>query len=341
MSTLKVTLRPYCLPLRVPVRTAHGWWRERTGVWLRVEDETGRVGWGEAAPVPGFDGPDLAVVTARLQRLEGWISHPDLDEAAREPGPAGFAVASARADLAGNAEADEATRALVLSVAALLPAGREALTRVDALLEAGFRTFKWKVGVGPGAEERPLLDDLLARLPDTARVRLDANGAWDRREAERWLGLAAERPIEFVEQPIAPTARGADDVLRGLAEDFPTPIALDESLSGPDDLAKWSEVRWPGVWVVKPALLGDPAAVRATLLAAGADVVFSTALETAVGLKAALRAAWSWPGPRRALGFGVGRLFEAAACNGPVTLPWWRWSEVEALNPEAAWNALS
>ena len=80
----------------------------------------------------------------------------------------------------------------------------------------------------------------------TARLRLDANGAWERRQAERWMERCAERPVEHVEQPCLPgpgagetEKRRTDDLLLGLANDFPTPIALDESLAGDADLARW------------------------------------------------------------------------------------------------------
>jgi O-succinylbenzoate synthase len=277
-----------------------------------------------------------------LGRWAGRQKETDLIEAARDGGTVGFALASALADLSANPTTPTPdSGADTRLVAALLPAGREAFTRLEPLLEAGFRVFKWKVGVGSGADERAMLDDLLGCLPETARLRLDANGAWDRREAERWLSVTADRPIEHLEQPIAADARGADDVLSGLAADYPTPIALDESLVGPADLAKWIERRWSGVWVLKPALLGDAAPILTSLGALGAEVVFSSALETVVGMRAALRVAWTWKGNRRALGFGVGPLFDLAVCNGPTLAPWWRWADVAALNPEAAWNALS
>ena len=228
-----------------------------------------------------------------------------------------------------------------LPVAALLPAGREALAAAAARAELGFRVFKWKVGVGDNDQELGLLDDLLARLPGGARLRLDANGAWDRRRAERWLERCAERPIEFVEQPVASTGRGADDLLLGLAGDFPTPLALDESLVHDGDVERWLAAGWPGLFVVKPALLGDPAAVCAQLAQAKAKVVFSSALETAVGAQAALRLAFAWPGERRALGFGVYPLFADARYDGPPAAPFVRVGDVTQINPEVVWNALS
>ena len=228
-----------------------------------------------------------------------------------------------------------------LPVAALLPAGREALAAVSSKVELGFRAFKWKVGVGDNDEELGLLDDLLARMPGGARLRLDANGAWDRRRAERWLERCAERPVEFVEQPIAPTMRGADDLLLGLASDHPTPLALDESLVRDGDVERWLASGWPGLFVVKPALLADPAAICARLARAQAGVVFSSALETAVGAQSALRLAFAWPGERRALGFGVYPLFTDARFDGPPVAPFVSVEDVAQLNPEDVWNALN
>lgn len=236
-----------------------------------------------------------------------------------------------------------------LPVAALLPAGRAVLTAIAPKAELGFRTFKWKVGVGDLADELSLLDDVVAALPSGAKLRLDANGAWDARQASRWLERAAERPIEFIEQPcFADVSEGAarqqrvEDTLRGLAEDFPTPLALDESLVGANDIERWLAADWRGVFVIKPALLGDPAPVLERLAAAKADVVFSSALETAVGARAALQAAFSWRVEKpRALGFGVYPLFNDNTFDGPFLSPFFRVEDVARLNSEAVWNALT
>jgi len=131
-------------------------------------------------------------------------------------------------------------------VAALLPAGRLALAQVASKAEAGFRVFKWKVGVGDPADELVLLDDVCAALPNGGRLRIDANGAWDRRQAERWLERCADRPVEFVEQPAfaepaagTPSRQKCDDLLLGLAGYFPTPIALDESVATDGEVERW------------------------------------------------------------------------------------------------------
>ncbi len=310
-------------------------------------------GWGEAAPIPWFGSETTEEACAALEGLEGRAA--DLEDAlARTPAGcraarAGLAAALGTTHAAPEPGANgEASAVRFLSVAALLPSGRAALETVDARLELGFRTFKWKVGVLPAADEQVLLDDLLARLPTGARLRLDANGAWDRRTAERWLAIAAERPVEYVEQPIAPDARGAEDVLRGLAADFPVKIALDESINGADDVERWLASDWRGVWVIKPALLGEPGPVLDRLAKAGADVVFGSALETAIGARAALWMAFAWaearggePAARRALGFGVWPLFQSTAADLWLPGPFVRREDVERINPEALWNELA
>jgi O-succinylbenzoate synthase len=147
--------------------------------------------------------------------------------------------------------------------------------------------------------------------------------------------------VEFVEQPIAAEAKGAEDLLLGLAGDYPTPLALDESVVSAGDVTRWLELGWPGVFVLKPSLLGNAAAVVARLEKAKKAVVFSSALETAIGAKAALRLAFSFDGEPRALGFGVWPLFQDHRFDGPYVAPFIRPQDVAAIDEEAVWNALS
>lgn len=334
--------RRYNLEFRRPVRTAHGWWASREGVIVRLTGSDGVVRYGEAAPIPWFGTETADEIAAACAQLGETADDARLDSVPDELGCLRNALWAAR-----RRDAEPANVA-PRQIAALLPAGKAALALVDSLGEAGFRVFKWKVGVGDAAEEMGLLDDLCARLPNGAKLRLDANGAWDRRTAERWLERCAERPIEFVEQPaLAEASQSAalksktDDLLFGLANDFPTPLALDESLVSGNDVARWMDLGWPGFYVLKPALITDVAAILPVLAKAHAKVVFSSALETAIGAKAALRHAFHWTGEMYALGFGVWPLFNPAEVNGPQAAPFIRWQDVQAINPEAAWNALN
>jgi O-succinylbenzoate synthase len=356
--------RRYRLPLRGTVRTAHEVWTEREGLILRIEDHRGSHGFGEVAPIPAFGTETIEMAETVIRRLGEWPTQEQLDTVPSELGCVRNAIGSALRDVGpvvsdaprsnapqtGGVEAARpiTTTSSYRAVAALLPSGRAAVAELQTRAEAGFRTFKWKVGIEDMADELGLLDDLCAGLPTGARLRLDANGAWDRRRAERWLERCAERPIEFVEQPcFAAKANGetawrrAEDSLLGLAQDYPTPIALDESLVAAADVERWLGVGWPGWFIVKPSLLGDPHGVLSRLAAAHATVVFSSALETAIGARAALRCAFSWAAEPKALGFGVWPLFQDPRFDGPAAAPFIRAEDVTRIDPEATWNALS
>ena len=341
--SIRLDFRRYTLPFRGPVRTAHGPWLAREGILVRTEDEAGRTGYGEAAPIPWFGSETVAEDEAALAGLGGVVEAGALDRIDETVGCLRFALACALGPEPGAAPAGQR-----LPVAALLPAGRAACAAADQALETGHVAFKWKVGVFDDADERVMLDDLLARLPGHARLRLDANGAWTPRRAMKWLECCAERPIEFVEQPcFAGAAEGADeqrraeDALVGLAADYPTPIALDESVTGLPSLRAWLARGWRGVLVVKPALAGDPASLLSLLERSRADVVFSSAFETRLGRQAALRIAFAYQGPRpRALGFGVGPLFADERFDTEEPGAFLTPEDVGRMKAETLWNVL-
>jgi O-succinylbenzoate synthase len=136
-------------------------------------------------------------------------------------------------------------------------------------------------------------------------------------------------------------------LLRGLAEDYPVTLALDESLGGAGDIDRWLAAGWRGVWVIKPALLGESDMMLARLAAAEADLVFGSSLETRVGARAGLRLAFAdaerraaTGGRARALGYGVWPLFADARADGPATGAFVRRDDVGRINPEELWNAL-
>jgi O-succinylbenzoate synthase len=70
-------------------------------------------------------------------------------------------------------------------------------------------------------------------------------------------------------------------------------------------------------------------------------VVFSSALETGIGARAALRLAFAWPGKALSLGFGVWPLFSDPRFDGPAAAPFLRVDDVNRINPEALWSAAS
>jgi O-succinylbenzoate synthase len=329
----RLQYRSYRLPLRLPLRTGHGVWAEREGILVRLQDEAGRVGLGEIAPISWFGTETVAEAEAICRKLGDRVTDDQLDAVPARFACVRFALAAARQEtchLTGDIGQQR------LPVTALLPAGRDALTVLPPKLEAGFLSFKWKVGVGAVDDELGIFDDLLAVLPGYAKLRLDANGAWERRAAAKWLARCAERPVEFVEQPVQPAD---ESTLLGLAADFPVTLALDESVTGLDAAQHWHERGWRGVFVLKPALAGPLPELIKWVAATKADVVLSSAIETAVARAAILRAALTASLTKRALGFGIGEVFGDRRWDGPILGPVLDRTWLDGVNAAAAWDA--
>jgi O-succinylbenzoate synthase len=329
----RFSFKPYRRPLRAPLRTAHGLWAEREGLILRLEDGAGMVGYGEVAPLPWFGTETLAEAAEVCGKFGATVEGEVLEAVPARFGCVRFALACARMEIPFG-EGIKGTR---LPVTALLPAGREALAALPAKLEAGYLSFKWKVAVAAVDDELGIFDDLLAALPTYAKLRLDANGGWERRQAARWLERCAERPVEFVEQPVKP---GDEAALLGLAADYPVTLALDESVTDLAAARHWQGKGWRGVFVIKPALTGPLHELVAWAGATKADVVLSSAIETAVGRAAILRAALTQPLTKRALGFGVGEIFGDRRWDGPFLGPVADASCI-ATNGKELWEALA
>lgn len=284
--------------------------------------------WGEVAPIPGFGGRGMSGCGEDLETLGSQPSPAAFQELLDRGGAPAFGVGATFWDWQSAIDAGPD----YLAVAGLLPAGQAVFGAIESRLEMGFRTFKWKVGVADPNDEIAMLDDVMAKLPERSRLRLDANGAWDRRVAERWLSVCADRPmIEYVEQPVAAMDR---DLLLGLAGDFPVTLALDESVCGRGDFEQWQDLGWPGVYVIKPVLWGDPADIVETLRGASADFVISSGLETVVGARTVLAIAFALGERARALGTGVWPLFRGEGLDGPSVAPFVRKSDVLHLSIE-------
>ncbi|TVR53331.1 MAG: o-succinylbenzoate synthase [Puniceicoccaceae bacterium] len=304
---LRAKVRAYRRPFRVPLRTARGLITERRGWLVRIEEEDGTAGYGEAAPLEFFGTETLADAEWFFRSLEAagtFDLHEALDWAGTRRPCCRFALASAAER---RAVPDEAAGRQPFGCSRLLPAGEASRPAVEEGLAAGFGVFKLKVGLGDPVQEQRQVETLCGLLPEWGRLRLDANGAWTPRLAADWLAWAMELPIAYVEQPLP---REAEADLTQLDQDFPGQVALDESVVTSDDLKAWRDRGWRGTFVIKPALAGDPSDLLEEIAGGPGDFVFSSALETAVGARASLAVAQACPWPRHALGFGVEGFFE-------------------------------
>jgi len=278
--TLQLAVRSYVHALSRPLRTAAGIWQQRTGWLLRLTCAvSGRVGWGEVAPLQPTDRLACERALSRWRNAADATCNRDQLEALLPmlPAAVAFALGAALAELDGLVQAWlPAPRS-----ACLLPAGEAMLPMLDQLLADHPVdepiTLKWKVAATDSDLEWSLLTQLLERLPCSARLRLDANAGWERSEADRWAGVLQDDPrLDWLEQPLA-----VDD-LQGLqALGHRVPVALDESLLEQPALRE----HWQGWQVRRPLLEGDPRTLLRQLQEGRPRLMLSTVFETGIGFR--------------------------------------------------------
>lgn len=298
--------RPYERRFKLPLQTSYGIWEVREGIIITLTDETGKTNQGEIAPISWFGSESLTAALLFCQQLPTEITAKEIFSIPDDLPACQFAFASA--------SKLQPSPPSTLTYSGLLPAGRAALQQWETLWQRGYRTFKWKIGVYPIAEELSIFDLLGRSLPKSAKLRLDANGGLSYDKANLWLwtcdNLSAEQlpvEIEFIEQPL-PVAQ-FDEMLE-LGSCYGTAIALDESVATFNQLVRCYEQGWRGIFVIKPCIAGYPSRLRQFCQERNIDVVFSSVFETEVGRKAALNIAAELSCHDRAVGFGVNHWFE-------------------------------
>ena len=234
------------LAVAPPLRTASGETSTRELLLLRVEDDDGNFGWGEAAPLEAYDGVSVRDCLAALERqaeaLEACppgATGPQALEAARQGSGLPQALAAvdlALWDMAGRRDGRPLVELLAdrrpagVEVNALVGAGEPdaAAAQAAAAVGAGFGCVKVKAGDPRDIERVHAVRDAIGDGPS---IRVDANGAWTVAEAVSRINAMAGAGIELVEEPVHGAA-----ALRDLRGRVSVPIAADETVAEPGTL---------------------------------------------------------------------------------------------------------
>ncbi len=298
-------IEPFTVRLARPLETADGAIRERRGFLVFVEDND-TPGVGEATPLPGWteSHEDCRAALDRAgtvaEELDWGVALAKTDAPAARHGLA-LALAEARARAAGVPLYRYLDAAgVVRSVPANATLGDDdppatAATAGRAALE-GFDCLKLKAGARSVSEDVERLRAVRDRVGASVELRVDANGAWTREQAETALDALAPLDVSYVEQPLPAGDLAGHRALRG----GPVGVALDESLRE-YDVAEVLDAGAADVVVLKPMVLGGPDRARAAALAAreaGVDPVLSTTVDAVVARTGAVHVAASLPGVR-------------------------------------------
>lgn len=352
MHITDVSLAPIRMDLAQPLKTARATYSAREGFVVRLKDAEGRVGQGEAMPLPAFGTESLAgcerVLRAHLEALRGKTLGDELEdveeavyalvqqEGAALAGDAPHAPAASHAveqallDLAAQRHRlplyqllNGSAKSREVQVSALLrettPEGlaREAREAVSQ----GFQTLKLKVAFGPLEDDEARVKAVRVAVGPDVKIRVDANGGWQSvAEAGRALDRLGWYGLEVCEQPVAPTDLQG---LWRLQRRAPCPLAVDESLASPELLSTLLGGETPvvGVFVLKPMVLGGllPALGLARQGATmGIESYVTCSIDGVVARAGAAHLAAALPSAKYASGLAVGDLYT----NEPVPHPY-------------------
>jgi o-succinylbenzoate synthase len=293
----------FSLALTDPLETASGAIERREGFVVRVPFD-GQTGLGEATPLPGWTEPLDACRTA-MERAADVAAQLDwgiaLEKTAKPAARHGLSLALSDARAAATDEPlyrylgreERVERVPVNATLGDAPV-EQTVDKAETAVDEGFETLKLKVGARDVEDDIERVAAVRAAVGERVAVRADANGAWDRDQADRAFDAFADLGVSLVEQPLAPSDLDGHAALRG----GPVAVALDESL------VEWSvdavvAAQAADAIVCKPMVLGGPdATYEAAMRArdAGLDVVVTTTVDGVVARTGAVHVAAAIPG---------------------------------------------
>jgi L-Ala-D/L-Glu epimerase len=296
------------IPFREPFVTSAGVVAARELLLLRLEDEDGAVGYGEAAPFEPYDGVSLEAVADSLVHARN--GSPPQARAAEE---------MARLDLEARREGRSVGEpgAEAIAVNRTLAGGppEEVARRAAEGVRDGFACFKVKVGLPDDADRVAAVREAIGPWP---ALRVDANGAWSVDEAIAAIERLRRHDLELIEQP----CRTLEELAQ-VRRSVDLPVGADEPVATAEDVRAAAALGACDVVNVKLAPSGGFEAARATVAAArenGLEPYLSSTLDGPWGIAAALQLAAS---ERLSLACGLAtlELFDAALARvlpGPL-----------------------
>jgi len=184
--------------------------------------------------------------------------------------------------------------------------------QIQDKIEIGFSTIKMKIGAIDFETELKLIKNIRSNFSSKEiELRVDANGAFNPKNALEKLKRLSDFEIHSIEQPIK---QGQIDEMADLCLKTPLPIALDEELIGVLDVTKKQELLQiinPQYIILKPSLVGGFKGSEKWIQLAEKKQIdwwITSALESNIGLNAI--AQWTYTlNNKMPQGLGTGGLF--------------------------------
>lgn len=338
-------LIPHILEFITPGKTSRGTLTHKPSWYILLKKENSE-GLGECPVIPGlspeYDGSYIQKVQDVINQINQQHKLPDPESLNHLPSlrfgleTAWYNLQHSQNGILFPSDFTDGKEGIPINGLVWMGSAREMKQRAIQKIEQGFRVLKFKVGALDFEQELSLLKAIRQEFSTTdLEIRLDANGAFDKKEAGEKLQKLAAFHIHSVEQPLKP---GQWEAMADLCEKSPIPIALDEELIGihqTTDKEKLLTAIRPQYIILKPSLTGGLVQSREWIDIARKHQVdwwVTSALESNVGLNAI--AQWTFTlQSNKVQGLGTGQVFRnnmqsPLELRGPVLF----------YNPEKKWG---
>jgi len=313
----------HTLKFLFPAGTSRGVLHHKDSWFLQVteQDDPFKSGIGECSIIPGLSPDPVEEIPSKLDEVCSALEEGrQIDEMDLKGFPAiRFAVETAIADLESGSQRilwptafTEGKKGIPINGLIWMGKKEEMLRRIAEKIHQGYRVLKLKVGAIDINEELDIIRHIRSAFSiNNLEIRLDANGAWNPREALEILEKFSGYGIHSVEQPLR---AGQWEEMAKVCQTSPIPVALDEELIGvenPADQKALLDQVQPSYVILKPSLLGGTSAAGEWVRIAeklGIGWWVTSALESNIGLNAIAQ----WTATRETempQGLGTGKLF--------------------------------
>ena len=320
---IKAVIRYNEFKFRRPAVTSRGTLTKKHVYFLVLYDNASpfTFGIGECSMFPGLSMDDVDGYEKKLKEIvdlinKGWFnlnvpiySYPSIN----------FAIETALKDLEQKgskvlypSEFTSGKDSITINGLIWMGTKLEMKDQIEQKIQQGFQCLKLKIGALDFDEEYELLLNIRKHYnADELEIRLDANGAFNPKDALEHLYRLSDLGIHSIEQPILPSQL---DEMAALCETSPIPIALDEELIGKYPLENKEQLLKmtnPQYIVLKPGLLGGIGSCEEWIQVAeklGIGWWITSSLESSIGLNAI--AQWTYTlNSKMVQGLGTGNLF--------------------------------
>ncbi len=323
MKEIKFTYQPYSLQLKEPFVTSTGPISERRGFLIKLKTDSGTEGIGDCSPFPEFGSESLSSAEEKLKdfklnlslnlddpdrslynNLAGLDNYPALHHGF-EQAIINLICAEKKISLNEFFNRQSLNTISVNGIAGLLPPDKlEA--KIKELVDEGYLTIKAKVGRNTFSDDLKSIKIIRDTAGNSIKLRLDANGRWNKTEAVKNLSMLEQFNIEYVEQPV----ENIED-FSFVKENSNINIAADESVRSISEAVFIIKQKLADVLILKPMMLGGIVPVMQIADLAdeyGVQAIITSSFESNVGRAMAIFAASVIPG-NYAHGLGTSSLF--------------------------------